>query len=141
DESIDGYRWQTMGTDGIFTGANEVYFASLSTGGLVEKTFTLAVVLGDMDLDGDVDFDDIDAFVLGLRSSSSYEELYGISPIVHGDLDGNGGLDFDDIDDFVAVLTGPSQRAVHVVTGTHGSRSGHAGGRRRRSVRRADKNE
>lgn len=112
EESIDGDRWQTMGTDGFFAGPNDVYFVSLSTTGLVERTFTLGQMLGDMDLDGDVDFDDVAAFVLGLRSSAEYEDVYGVPPVTRGDLDGSGRFDFDDIDEFVALLRRASQRAA-----------------------------
>lgn len=35
----DLYSWSSIGTDGIFTAAGSVYFASLSTNGLVEKRF------------------------------------------------------------------------------------------------------
>ncbi|OHB77954.1 MAG: hypothetical protein A2W31_16355 [Planctomycetes bacterium RBG_16_64_10] len=60
---------------------------------------------GDMDGDIDVDFDDIDDFVLGLADQLFYEAVYGAPPSFRGDLDGDGDLDFDDIPGFVAVLT------------------------------------
>ncbi len=37
----DPYEWQYPGTDGIFTDPETVYMVSLSTSGLVERTFTL----------------------------------------------------------------------------------------------------
>jgi hypothetical protein len=61
---------------------------------------------GDMDVDGDVDFDDIDDFVMGLSDPLGYEALHGIPASFNGDIDGDGDFDFDDIDDFVAVLAG-----------------------------------
>jgi len=65
-------------------------------------------VLGDLDLDGDVDFDDIDDFVLGLNDEAAYAELHCLPAEVLGDMDMNGDIDFDDIDEFVAALTGGS---------------------------------
>jgi hypothetical protein len=59
-----------------------------------------------LDCDGDVDFDDIDAFVLGLLNPVAYEDRFGVPATFKGDIDGDGGLDFDDIDEFVALLRG-----------------------------------
>ncbi len=64
-------------------------------------------VLGDMDCDGDLDFDDIDDFVLGINNPQEYENQFGVPPEAKGDADGDGDLDFDDIDDFVAILNNP----------------------------------
>ncbi len=64
------------------------------------------LMLGDMDCDDDVDFDDIGAFVLGLTDAEAYEQQFGIPPTVKGDLDEDGDQDFDDIDGFVGVLSG-----------------------------------
>jgi hypothetical protein len=66
----------------------------------------LGFLLGDMDIDQDVDFDDIDDFVLGLNNESNYEDLYGVSPDFNGDLNGDGVHDFDDIEGFVQLLHG-----------------------------------
>jgi hypothetical protein len=73
------------------------------------SSLTLTVesfIPGDMARDGDVDFDDIGPFVLGLTDPASYEAMFGVPPTVNGDLDQDGDFDFDDIDDFVAVLIG-----------------------------------
>jgi hypothetical protein len=64
--------------------------------------------MGDSDCDGDVDFDDIDDFVLGLNNAAAYEDLYGVPPSLKGDTDGDSDLDFDDIAGFVTVLSGSS---------------------------------
>jgi len=61
-------------------------------------------LLADMDFDGDVDFDDVDAFVLGLNRPSDYAALYGAPPEIHGDINGDGHHDFDDIAGFVDIL-------------------------------------
>lgn len=68
---------------------------------------SIAVAVGDMDCDGDVDFDDIDDFVLGLTDAEEYENQIGLPPETKGDTDGDGDIDFDDIDGFVAILTNP----------------------------------
>lgn len=63
-------------------------------------------VQGDVDFDGDMDFDDIDPFVLGLKDPEAYEQQYGVPPACNGDTDDDGGFDFDDIPGFVSLLTG-----------------------------------
>ena len=77
--------------DGVFQG----FIGNLDSG-----------MVGDMDCDGDIDFDDIDDFVLGLQDPQAYEDLRGIPPTVKGDTDGDGDLDFDDITGFVELLSG-----------------------------------
>jgi hypothetical protein len=62
-------------------------------------------LLGDLDCDDDVDFDDISAFVLGLNDPVAYEEMFGVPSSLKGDIDGDGDLDFDDISGFVALLS------------------------------------
>lgn len=71
----------------------------------IDYTLLPPDVLGDMDCDGDVDFDDIDDFVLGLNNPAAYEAQYGIPSTVKGDLDSDGDQDFDDIGGFVDVLS------------------------------------
>ncbi len=61
---------------------------------------------GDMDCDGDVDFDDIDPFVLALSGQAGYEAAYPDCHWLSADADGDGDVDFDDIDPFVALLSG-----------------------------------
>jgi len=69
-------------------------------------------VVGDMDLNGAVDFDDIGPFVLGLNDPVEYETQFGLPPVVKGDIDGNGSFDFDDIAGFVSILTGDGEPSV-----------------------------
>ncbi len=63
-------------------------------------------LLGDMDCDGDIDFDDIDDFVLSLANPDQYEATFGVPPDLKGDTDGDGDVDFDDIQGLVTILTG-----------------------------------
>jgi hypothetical protein len=74
------------------------------------------VLTGDLDCDGDVDFDDIDDFVLGLNNPAAYEALYGMSPTVKGDTDDDDDLDFDDIAGFVNILSGGAQAVPEPAT-------------------------
>jgi hypothetical protein len=76
--------------------------------GLVPGTITYVVgeaLAGDLDCDGDVDFDDIDEFVLGLNNPQSYLQTFGLPSSLKGDTDSDGDLDFDDIPGFVAILS------------------------------------
>jgi len=59
---------------------------------------------GDMDCDGDVDFDDIDPFVLALSGEEGYLALYPDCNWLNADADGSGSVGFDDIDPFVALI-------------------------------------
>ncbi|MFV2066611.1 MAG: lamin tail domain-containing protein, partial [Pirellulales bacterium] len=68
--------------------------------------------LGDLDLDGDVDFDDIGDLVLALTDADAYQARYGVSELVSGDLDRNGAVDQVDIDMFVALLRAADKRAL-----------------------------
>jgi hypothetical protein len=60
---------------------------------------------GDTDCSGDVNFDDIDPFVLALTSREAYEESFPNCDWLSADIDGNGDVNFDDIDPFVECLT------------------------------------
>jgi len=61
---------------------------------------------GDLNCDGQVNFDDIDPFVLALSGQAAYEAQYPLCPHRHADCNGDGTVDFDDIDRFVAALAG-----------------------------------
>lgn len=63
-----------------------------------------ATSVGDVDCDGDVDFDDIDDFVQGLQDPEAYRAIYGLPPDRKGDTDGDFDLDFDDIAGFVVAI-------------------------------------
>jgi hypothetical protein len=67
---------------------------------------------GDMDFDGDVDFDDIDDFVLGLNDPPQYASIFCAPARVKGDNDGDTDQDFDDIEGFVELLSGNGSTAV-----------------------------
>jgi hypothetical protein len=69
-------------------------------GGRIDMGAFEVQTLGDMDFDGDLDFDDLDDFVLGLMDALRYEALHGIAASTNGDMDGNSLFDFDDISGF-----------------------------------------
>ena len=75
----------------------------------------IAVLLGDMDRDDDVDFDDIDDFVLGLTTPGDYESKFGVPSPTHGDFDGDNDQDFDDIAGLVAALGAGDRAALQSV--------------------------
>ncbi len=121
--SIDGLEIATLdaGNGGFFDAEGTValgymdIFTSLSDNpafsfGLIDNLMVRdpqgRIGPGDMDFDGDTDFDDIDDFVLGLSDPNQYLATYGVASTVQGDIDGDGDHDFDDIDDMVALLSG-----------------------------------
>ncbi|MBK9126677.1 MAG: hypothetical protein IPM13_02615 [Phycisphaerales bacterium] len=63
---------------------------------------------GDMDCDGDVDFDDIDPFVLALGGPGVYYAEYPLCNWMNADTNGDGLVNFDDIDAFVALIGQPA---------------------------------
>ena len=67
-------------------------------------TLTVLGIVGDLNCDGDVNFDDIDPFVLALQSASQYAAAYPDCERALADCNGDSVIDFDDIDAFVALL-------------------------------------
>ena len=69
-------------------------------------TITLSPGLcpGDMNCDGQVDFDDIDPFVLALGGEAGYLAVWPDCNWLNADTNGDDSVDFDDIDPFVGVI-------------------------------------
>jgi hypothetical protein len=61
---------------------------------------------GDLNCDGDVNFDDIDPFVLALSGEAAYNAQYPDCNWMNADCNQDGSVDFDDIDAFVGLLSG-----------------------------------
>jgi RHS repeat-associated protein len=61
---------------------------------------------GDLDCDGDVDFDDLDAFVLALTDPPGYAAAYPNCNALLGDVNGDGLVNFNDVNAFVTLLDG-----------------------------------
>lgn len=61
-------------------------------------------LLGDLNCDEQVDFDDINPFVLALSGQAAYEAVWPDCAWLLADCDQNGDVDFDDINAFVALM-------------------------------------
>jgi subtilisin family serine protease len=64
-----------------------------------------ALVRGDINCDGVIDFLDIDAFVLALSDPAGYAAAYPDCNWLSADCNGDGVVDFDDVNAFVALLS------------------------------------
>jgi hypothetical protein len=62
-------------------------------------------LLGDLNCDGVLDFDDINPFVLALSDPVAYQAAYPECYVENADCNGDGVVDFDDINAFVALLS------------------------------------
>lgn len=58
-------------------------------------------VAGDMDCDGDVDFEDINPFVIALGNEAGYNQQFPNCFWIHGDCNNDWDVNFDDINPFV----------------------------------------
>ena len=63
-------------------------------------------LLGDLNCDGEVDFFDIEPFVLALTDPETYVSAYPDCDILNGDINGDGLVNFFDIDPFVELVVG-----------------------------------
>ena len=61
---------------------------------------------GDLNCDGDVNFGDIDPFVLALSGQAAYEAVYPDCNWFNADCNADNAVNFGDIDPFVALLSG-----------------------------------
>jgi hypothetical protein len=66
----------------------------------------LASLPGDVNCDGQVDFRDINPFVLRLVGQDQYTATYANCPDANADINGDATVDFADINPFVALLCG-----------------------------------
>ena len=63
-------------------------------------------LLGDMNCDGLVDFDDINSFVEALSDPVAWQAAHPSCPLENADTNGDTVVDFDDVNAFVALLSG-----------------------------------
>ena len=63
-------------------------------------------LLGDVNCDGAVDFDDINPFVVALGGSAAYRQAYPGCHWLNADINGDGTVSFDDVNPFIALLGG-----------------------------------
>lgn len=83
------------------TGNAHFYFAQ---GDTAFALIAAAMVLGDLNCDGRVDFFDIDPFVQLLGDPAGWQAANPGCNLLNGDCNGDGVVDFHDIDPFVACL-------------------------------------
>lgn len=98
------------GTLGIFNPSSfgedangEIYICDYN-GGEVFRITNGGPITGDMNLDGTIDFFDIDALLLGIFDPAAYLVQYGISPVDPGDVNCDLSFDFFDIDPWLDLL-------------------------------------
>jgi len=98
-------------TDTIYKPEYEWDFALEVVRGAIASLVNLAglidVVAGDLNCDGNVDFADINPFVLRLTDPAGYRLAFPDCPDAHGDINSDGEVDFGDINPFVRLLTRP----------------------------------
>lgn len=100
-------------TDGIayFDATDVVVSPSwlIGTAKFTEGSVTIVripVVTGDLNWDGNIDFNDIDPFILALVDPEGYKAEFGYDAIFAGDVNRDEALDFNDIDGFIELLIG-----------------------------------
>jgi hypothetical protein len=112
--------WRTDGAWGVITIRNldpatqYCFQVKARNGNLIESGFSSPScaqtqsggVLGDMNCDGAVSFNDINPFVLALTDPATWQSTYPCS-ILNGDINQDGLVNFGDINPFVALLSGP----------------------------------
>ena len=97
--------------------------------------------LGDMNIDGQADECDIDAFALGMRDPDAYFDVYLRAPGGRGNVNEDGNFDFDDIAAFVELIDGLTCEAEAIAVPEPATASGWLvmlclWGRRRARLRR-----
>ncbi len=75
------------------------------TRGYATWTVTRTPGRGDLNCDGQINFDDIGAFVLALGGEAGYAAAYPNCRWLNADCNADGVVDFDDIDPFVELLS------------------------------------
>ena len=63
-------------------------------------------ILGDMNVDGMVNWRDVDPFVLAMSDPATYQSQYHMLPMLHGDINQDGVVSWRDIGPFIVLLNG-----------------------------------
>ncbi len=71
--------------------------------------------VGDCDCDRDIDYFDIDPFILALSNPSAYDANYPNCSRYNADADMDGDIDFFDIDPFIALVGQSADEALYLV--------------------------
>jgi C1A family cysteine protease len=73
---------------------------------LVGQRYPAEHMLGDLNCDGTVDFEDINPFVLVLSDPAGYQGAYPDCSVLTADCNQDGSVDFDDVNPFIERLAG-----------------------------------
>ena len=84
-------------TGGSAQGGSELLYDDVYLNSAAEDLTDPTVLIGDVNLSGEVNFDDIAPFI-GILSSTDFQ--------AEADIDGSGTVDFDDIAPFIRILSG-----------------------------------
>jgi hypothetical protein len=94
----------TIGTPPEFS---QVSRAAVNLDGASFSFTVVQFIHGDLNCDGQVNFGDINPFVLRLSNPALYQSQYPNCPDANGDCSGDGQVNFGDINPFVALLSNP----------------------------------
>jgi len=111
----NGGRYQWLVPGGLPTSTNCYLRFTLDTSPPTIATTPWAFMIrnltpihrGDVNCDGEVDFGDINPFVLLLTNPAAWQAAYPHCPLLNGDVNEDGLVNFGDINPFVALLAGP----------------------------------
>jgi hypothetical protein len=78
----------------------------VATAGGFQHSLGLQASYGDLNCDGVINFDDINAFVLALSGEEAYQAAFPSCHWLNADCNADGQVSFDDINAFVALLSG-----------------------------------
>lgn len=107
--------WGNVLVQGLSSGVQYCFHVKARNADLIETGFsapacaqtTSTLTYGDLNCDGNVDFSDINPFVLALASPAQYQQSYPSCNILNGDINQDGAVDFADINPFVnCIVTG-----------------------------------
>jgi hypothetical protein len=107
-----GDMWTTGGNFELSGTIGQPDAGVVMTGGDFELTGGFWVIgapqagcVGDLNCDGQVDFGDINPFVLRLSNPAAYAAQYPGCPDGNGDIDGDSAVNFGDINPFVSLMS------------------------------------
>lgn len=99
----------TSSADFIFGSSTDPAVSEVNTNSLTADGTIVSYMVGDMDRDGDVDFDDIQPFTQWLLYPDEYTSTYDIAGDLIGDFDNDGDTDYIDNGLFAEYLKGNYQ--------------------------------
>ncbi len=106
---LEAYGNMTGGSDGAAQSLNDrgSLVASLPFTDGTKGIYRLSLARrGDINCDGNINFDDIESFVIALVDMAEYLQSYHECQHMNADCNGDGRVNFDDIDAFVILLIG-----------------------------------